>query len=133
MLQPISITLYTVQRSSPVRATSPKISVISVATFMLLTWVPGLLNQQKLLRGRMRNSGKALLGLCCSRKEEKQVKGALARSLSWGQAGPLDGVRVGVGRGSHRRGALGDVPTPLVVLGVGMTCSPLVFFPTPQM
>lgn len=100
MLQPISITLYTVQSSSPVRATSPKISVISVATFMLLTWVPGLLNQQKLLRGRMRNSSKALLGLVLQQeggKTSKRCPCSLSElgtswSLRWGEGGSGAGI-----------------------------------------
>ena len=40
-----------------------------------MIWLPtqvlGLLNQQKLIRGQMRNSGKALLGLLLQQEGEK--------------------------------------------------------------
>ena len=99
---------------------------------VLSTRVLGLLNQKKLIRGQMRNSDKTLLGLELQHEGAKTITGPLACSLRGGRAGPLNGVRVGGGvQGSGRRGGLGCLPTPLVVLCAGCMCSTLLLLQTP--
>ena len=74
-----------------------------------MTRVLGLLNQQKLIRGQTRNSGKALLG--AMGKENKSQAPLLS---------PLVGGKVLPYRGLGQRGGLGGLPTPLMVLGAGI-------------
>ena len=59
------------------------------------------------------------MGAPAATGEAKQETGALARSLMAGQDGFLHGVRVGVCPGVGRRGGLGVLPIPLVVLCAG--------------
>lgn len=66
----------------------------------------------------MRNSGKVLLGLVL------QQEGALPEGR---QAGPLNGVRVGVGSWVGSEGWLGWCSPPLVVLCAGTMHNTLIF------
>ena len=74
-----------------------------------MTRVLGLLNQQRLIRGQTRNSGKALWGAVG--KENKSQAPLLS---------PLVGGKVLPYRGLGQRGGSGGLPIPLVVLNAGI-------------
>lgn len=104
-------------------------------TLVTPTQVFGHFDQQKFIRGQMRDSGTALLGLMLQHQEQKQVTGALAcwfgggggvRSwfLKWDEGGADEWV--------DQRGGLGSLPTPLVVLCAGSMPSTMLLLPAPQ-
>lgn len=70
---------------------------------------------------------------CCSIREWGQVTNAPAFSLKSGegQVGPLYVVRIGQMCGLGRRGDLGDLSTPLVVLCAGIMCNTLLLLSEP--
>ena len=92
------------------------------------TWILGLLNQQKLIRGQPRNSGKALLGPLLQQEEWKQATGSLAHSpahsLRRGRLVPYRGWGEGRVQESGQRSGLGGLPTPLVVVLQGACIVP---------
>lgn len=64
---------------------------------LLLSQVLGLFNQQELLRGQTRNSGRAFLGLMLH--EGGEIRTSRCPCSLPGGVGPLSGVEVGVGPG----------------------------------
>ena len=87
-------------------------AIVTETLVLLLTRGPGLFNQEKFIRGQMKNSGRALMELLCQCKGiKKQVRVSLAHSLGEGEGRP--------GAFHGGRGSLHDLPTPLGVLYAG--------------
>ena len=81
-------------------------AIVTETLVLLLTRGPGLFNQEKFIRGQMKNSGRALMELLCQCKGiKKQVRVSLAHSLGEGEGRP--------GAFHGGRGSLHDLPTPL--------------------
>ena len=93
-------------------------AIVTETLVLLLTRGPGLFNQEKFIRGQMKNSGRALMELLRQCKGiKKQVRVSLAHSLGEGEGRP--------GAFHGGRGSLHDLPTPLGVLYAGTTLKTL--------
>ena len=97
---------------------------------LLPTRVLGLLNQQKLIRGQTRNSGKTLLGPLLQQSRGEQII-LLAYSPKGGAVFPYREQGQECVQGLVRRGGLGGLPIAVVVLSAGGMCSTLPLLPTP--
>lgn len=93
-------------------------AIVTETLVLLLTRGPGLFNQEKLIRGQMKNSCRALMELVGQCKGiKKQVRVSLAHSMGEGEGRP--------GAFHGGRGSLHDLPTPLGVLYAGTTLKTL--------
>lgn len=101
---------------------------------VLLTWTLEFLNQQKLIRGHMRNRARLYWDSCCSKRERKQKTGALVHSATWGGWGGSLKCDEGRGRLVDRaeKGGLGGLPAPLVVLCAGIMHGTLLLLMAPR-
>ena len=122
--------LLLVQTSTPPLLPSP--GKIGVNIVMLPIWVLGLSSQQKLRRGQMRISSKALLWFMLQHKGMKTSNRCpcwLPRRMGWFLKRGEGGRQVhGLGWSGDLRG----LPTPLVVLCAGIMPSVLFLFLPPQ-
>lgn len=97
---------------------------------LLPTRVLGLLNQQKLIRGQTRNSGKTLSGPLLKQSRGEQIP-LLASSPQGTAVFPYREQGQECVQGLVRRGGVGGLPIAVVVSSAGGMCSTLPLLPTP--